>query len=87
MEEHCLWLASLSLLSLLLLRQSQDHLPRESTTLSRLGLSTLIINQENALQIYVWASLMGTFSQVKFLFPNDFALCQVDGNLARTVTH
>ena len=47
---------------------------------------TSIINQENALQTYPQANLMEAFFQLRFLFPKDSILCQVDVKLANTST-
>lgn len=54
------------LLSLLLI-QHRTPVPKAGTVPSGRGLPTSIINQENALQIFVQASLMGALSQLRFL--------------------
>lgn len=45
---------------------------------------TLATNKENALQTSLQACLMGVFSQLKFLVPNDSGLCQVGIKLVST---
>lgn len=45
---------------------------------------TLATNKENALQTCRQARLMGVFSQLKFLLPNDSGLCQVGIKLVST---
>jgi len=43
-----------------------------------------IINQENGSEACPQAGVVGAFSQLKFLFPDNSSLCQVDMQLSST---
>jgi hypothetical protein len=51
---------------------------------TELGPPILINYEEN---VCPEANLMRAFSQLNFLFPNDFGLCEVDIKLASTMFH
>lgn len=78
------WCRGRMLLTGLFPMASSRHLTRDSTTISGLDPPTSVIKQENAPQVYLPAHLVGTFSQLGFLFPRWLGFCQIDINLART---
>lgn len=57
---------------------SVDHLPMCGTAHNVLGLPTLIINQEHALQTCLQGRLMDPFSQLRLLFPDNASYCLSD---------
>lgn len=65
---------------------TQDHQPRSSTTLNRLGPLPPITNYKNALQACLQKNLRAVFSQLRARFPDDSSLRQVDMKLLRTIS-
>lgn len=51
---------------------------------SGIGPSTSIINEENILTDLLLGNLMETFSQLRFLFPDNSKFCQVEKKTQKT---
>lgn len=73
-----LWLAQSALLNIPGPPAQDGH--------THIGLNFSITNLENGIQACLQADFMEAFSQLRFLFPNDSSLCQVDLNLVSAFT-
>ena len=83
--EGCCLLAYSPWLAQPLSYTNQDHLPRSRLTHNELDCLRSIINQENAPQTCLQANLRKVFSLLRFLFPQNSQVCQVDPRLTKTL--